>query len=349
MTLKQIADALGVSTVTVSKALNDKPDISEGTKRRIMKYAEEMGYSANSVARSLRTKKSQIIGAIVTNISNPFYAALLAEIEERLFEAGYSLIIVTTQMSSKRENDAVKMLVGKQVDGILVVPVAEYEGQQELFERLQTPYVVIGREIKDVDASSVVIDDIQCGYLGTRKLIESGCKKILFVNGAAGTISCDRRLRGYEKALKEAGIRKCGELIQHVGEFTPNAVYDRMIQLINSGDVSFDGVITYNDNYAFHVLHALGDMGIKVPEEVSVISIDGAALCEACTPQLSSVSLPIQEIGMQACEIILEKINRKALSSEEGGSDVIIHKMVQPYIVDRKTIKMRGVSYEAEK
>lgn len=342
MTMKEIANALNVSTVTVSKALNDKPDISVKTKRRVLKYAEAVGYSTNGIARSLRTKKTNTLGAIITNIRSPLYSSVLAEIEKTLYEHGYSLIIVTTQLSSEREKNAVKMMLEKHVDGFIITPVAEYEGQTELFEKLKTPHVALGREVKNVKCNAVIVDDHKCGYMGARRLIDSGRKRILFLNGAAGTISCDQRQEGYEAALQEAGIPFDPELIRHITDFSPNAVYDEVIRLLKEKALSFDSILTYNDNYAFRTMHALIDMEVRVPEDVAVITIDGSDYCNNTSPQLSSVSIPIEEISRQACQILLEEIRTKneavAAGDDYSGPSEIIRRILKPVVVDRQTV-----------
>ena len=336
MTIKEIAGALNVSAITVSRALNDKPDINAETKRRILRYVDEVGYSTDHIAKSLRTKRTNTIGVITTNISDPFYAAILSVVEDILATRGYSLLIVSTRTNSERERTAVRTLISKQVDGFLIDPVDAYEGQKKLFEQIDIPFVTVGRENDALCADAVAVDGFQCGYMGTKRLIDAGCRKIVYLNGMSRTTICDRGEAGYLSALREAGLQHDCGMIQYVPDAPSNAAYDSISKLIDERKAAFDGMLIHNDACAVRAIQALLARGIRIPADVSLISIGGSMLCESCCPQLSSVSIPIEEIGKQACDLLLDRI-RNSPASGAAKRDAV-RKYIRPHITDRRTV-----------
>ena len=220
VTLKDIAAATGFSANTVSRALSDKPDISEETKEIIRKKAEEMGYIANALASFLRSGVSRNISIIVGDISNPHFSVMVKEMQMLLQKKGYNSIIFNTEEKPEMERQAVTVSISQNVDGIIICPTPGGEANIGLLRHYGKPFVLIGRRIKenpgDKKASYVICDDENSGYIATRCLLNKGHRRVLFLNGPKEISSAAERLAGYRRALKEAGVPYDGRLVHTV-------------------------------------------------------------------------------------------------------------------------------------
>lgn len=206
VTLKDIAQATGFSANTVSRALADKPDISEETKAVIREKASQMGYIANALASFLRSGVSRNIAILVGDISNPHFSVMVKEMQTLLQRRGYNSIIFNTEEKAAVEKQAITTSLSQNVDGIILCPAPGGEENIRFLQMHGKPFVMIGRHFTGEDASFVICDDVHGGYAAARYLLDRGHKDILFLNGPRGISSSAERLEGYRAALEEKGL-----------------------------------------------------------------------------------------------------------------------------------------------
>lgn len=312
MTLKDIAAATGYSANTVSKALADKPDISEETKGIIRKKAEEMGYIANALASFLRSGVSRNISIIVGDISNPHFSVMVKEMQMILQKKGYNSIIFNTEENPEMERQAVTVSISQNVDGIIICPVPGDEASIGLLRQYGKPFVLIGRRMGE-ETSYVICDDENSGYLAACYLMDMGHKEILFLNGPKGISSAEERLSGYRRALRERGIPYNSRLV-HTVSVTAGKETKRMRRIL-AGEQGYTAVLAFSDILAWQAVCILEEMGKKVPEDCSVIGFDDIRL--TYPRRLTSVSSSKTTMARKCTGILLKQLEGKADRKEQ--------------------------------
>lgn len=307
--LETIAREAGVSTVTVSRALNNKPDINKKTKQKILEVVQRLNYIPNQLARSLRTKQSKSLGIIVTDIGNSYYIPVIKGIENLAFSQGYSVVLATTKNECEHEKQAIKTLVEKRVDGLIITPVDESEEQAKTLIQTGIPFVAVARSF-NYDTNFVIVDDFKCGFIATEYLISKGHHRILYLNGPNISQSSKKRLAGYQAAINKYGLVFDKALHQSTRNYELNSAYEEMIKIIESG-IKFSAILCYNDVLAFGATKALNQKNFKIPQNVAVMGMDGVEFGECITPTLSTVKIPTEEMGRLACEVLLRKIKER--------------------------------------
>ncbi|WP_129408029.1 LacI family DNA-binding transcriptional regulator [Marinitoga lauensis] len=307
ITIKDIAKAANVSINTVSRALNDKPDINYKTKEKILKIAEELGYVKNITASSLRNRKTKTIGVLFKDITNPFFVEVLKGIEKATKENNYSLILMDIEKDYELEKKALNIMAEKRVDGILISPVRKGNNKFNKIMNLNIPYVIIGDHFEDMDADEIYADDLKGGYLATKHLIEKGKKDIVFLNVKNHNFVSQSRLLGYKKALNEAKIRVNNKMIFNINEDV-NDAYEKVLEIIKS-KLKFDSIFCFNDILAYGAIKALREEKMDIPEEIMVVGYDD--IIYSSIIDLTTIRIPKFELGYKAFYILLDKINHK--------------------------------------
>lgn len=317
ITLKQIAKAAGVSVNTVSRALNGKPDVNENTRQRVLEVAKRLGYVPNRSALSLKHQKTHIVGVIIEDNANPFWAEVLKGVESAAKVQGYHVILVNTSRNYQDEVEGIQMLLERRVDGILIAPNQEkYDDLIEL-KNLGVPFVIMGRHIKEFESLSIPMvysDEVKGGYMATKHLIERGCERIAFIGAQPYNTASIERCEGYKKALKEAGIEIDEDLVK-TGGIEIDGGYKSVMGLLEN-EIRFDGIFAYNDLMAFGVLKALKEAKMKVPDDVKVIGYDDIPYSSIITPTLTTMRIKKQMMGRAAFRILFESENRVILTTE---------------------------------
>ena len=310
VTLKDIAQATGFSANTVSRALADKPDISQETKEIIRARASEMGYIANALASFLRSGVSRNIAIIVGDISNPHFSVMVKEMQTMLQRKGYNSIIFNTEEKAALERQAITTSLSQNVDGIILCPAPGGEANRQLLFSHKKPVVLIGRHYMDstegegMDASYVVCDDVHGGYAATRYLLERGHRRILFLNGPRGISSSVQRLEGYQKAMKEAGEDCCRELVHSVPD-TPEVAIRKMKDIL-ANTTDYTAVLVFSDILAWQTVCILDRMGKSVPRDCSVVGFDNIKY--PYPVHLTSVSSSKTTMAKRCVEILLHEL-----------------------------------------
>ncbi len=313
VTIEDIAEEVGYSANTVSRALNDKSEIKQETKDLILKTAEEMGYRPNRVAQRMRAQKTGILGVVVANNANPFFSRVVKGIESAAADRGYNIILKDSDESPEKEEEAIKIMLSEQVDGLLISPVnSEKSNITKISEDL--PLVSFARHFKGLEIDFVLIDDLKGGYLATNHLIENGYQEIALLNGPLNELSAQERLEGYKKAITESGGEPDPELI-YDGVLTMDQGYRAGKKILDS-DRTPDAVHTFSDFVALGFMKAAEEASLRIPEDIGIVGFDDIPFCSYSRVPLSTVHVPIKEIGEEAVNILLDRIQNQ--SKEEG-------------------------------
>jgi LacI family transcriptional regulator len=309
VTLKDIAEKCGVSFNTVSRALNDKDDISEKTKKFINETATSMGYIRNSVASSLRSGYTKTITLIIGDISNPAFSIMGKKIEVALSQENYNMFIINTDEDPKTEYKAVISALSKNVDGIILCPTQKDSAAIDLLKQRNIPFILMARRFDDIKTDYVVCDDENGGFIATEHLIKLGHKDILFVNAPSFISSSRERFSGYRRALETYNIPFKEELVTSSPLGSPNSfdfIKNNILKTIN-----FSAVFTFNDVIAWQIIYALNKLGYRTPEDIEVVGFDDIQSDLLFPLFITSVSSSKTKMAKELVNGILKKIKEK--------------------------------------
>lgn len=308
VTIKDIARELGVSPSTVSRAIKDHPDISPATKAQVRELVEKLKYRPNTVALSLRSRKSYTIAIVVPEIVHHFFSSVISGIEEVAQEAGYNAMIFQSNESYEREVDILQTLITHQADGILVSVSKTSRKFGHLKEVMNEgiPLVFFDRACEEMDTDKVVVDDFTGAFNATEYLIRTGCMRIAHFGAPQHLQIGYQRKRGYISALEKNGIEpddrlmvKC-DTFEEALETTPEMM--RM-------DAPPDAIFAVNDLTATGVIRVLKQMRFRIPEDVSVIGFTDGLVATVSDPALTSVNQHGFEMGKTAMKMLLKRID----------------------------------------
>jgi len=311
VTLKHLAKLLKISVSTVNAALHDRSDISSATKRRVLQKARELNYRPNLVARSLVTRRTQVLGVLVPDLTRSFFAEVIKGIEQVASAANYYLLLCNTGEDPKREDVELEALLSKQVDG-LIVASAHPPGSPLVRKRLSqtgVPFVLVDRFFPN--AHFVGGDDAKIGYIATRHLLQQGYRRIAHLRGPKVSTAIGR-LQGYQKAIREAGVRVRDDYIVEAPYHEESGGLEGMRKLLRVSPQP-DAVFAASDPIAIGALEAIIKMGLRVPGEIGVVGVGNHRYGQYLRVPLSTVDQDRLTIGMRATSLLLELIEGKQL------------------------------------
>ncbi|WP_041082345.1 LacI family DNA-binding transcriptional regulator [Thermotoga profunda] len=316
VTIKDIAIRAGVSINTVSRALNNKPDISPQTKQKVLQAAKELGYIKDLNALSLKNGTTKTIGVVFEDSSNPFYAEVFKGIEYSAKKYDYQIILMNTERDYINEIQAVKTLIEKRVDGIIISPTQFDDEDIKHLTTLNYPFVILGVHFEDSQIDEVYSDDFKGGYLATKHLLEKGKRKILMINGYMYKSVAKMRYLGYVKALEEFGLQPYKMVEIEEGY---DSCFNKIIELKG---LEYDGIFCFNDVFAIAALKALRTLGKSVPKDVSVVGYDDIAYASFVHPTITTVRIDKFQEGTIAFELLYERLNQRREKPKQVILDV---------------------------
>jgi LacI family transcriptional regulator len=290
-TIHDVARRAGVGSMTVSRVINNSGYISPKTRERVEKAIAELGYMPNTVARSLRSRRTNTVALMVTDITNPFFTTLARGVEDAANQAGYTVIFCNTDESQAKEEQYLQVLLQKQVDGLLIVPAQSQAKAIRQIQKHGTPVVVLDRWIPEAEVDTVRCNSLDGAYQLTRYLLSLGHTQIAILSGAVGTSTADDRVTGYRQALAEAKIEMDEQYILR-GEFTQESGYRMTKQAVNL-PLRPTALIAANNFITIGAMKALQEMGLDVPEAIALAGFDDLP------PAM--VNFPIFHRGVSAC------------------------------------------------
>ena len=310
--MKDIAEDLGLSIVTISKVLRNHPDIADDTRERVLKRIKELDYQPNIMARSLVTGRSYLVGLVVPDLLHPFFAELAKSLSEAVGKHGYSTIISSSEEDPELEAREIQQLAGRRLDALVIASAGSDPQPFLRLDRLGVPYVLLDRELPGLSASFVGIDDEMAGRIATEHLIDQGCKNIAHIRGRENSTGI-KRFEGYRRALKSAGLPYSEALV--VSRTNVDINSERMgaeaMRLLLKQRPLLDGVFAHNDPLAIGAMEAIFEAGLRVPEDIAVIGCANLHYDHLLRVPLSSVDQNSQGIGERCAEILLGILESK--------------------------------------
>lgn len=311
VTIKDIATALRISPSTVSRALNDHPNISEETKKTVSAKAKEMKYQTNFIAAGLRTKKSNSIGILVPHITSSFFAMAIDGIQKIVSDNGYFTIICQSNENFQTEVDQIRSLLSCKVEGVILSLSSDTKNYEhlEMLEAYDTPFVFFDRIAPGFDMPTVEANDFAGGFQAVEHLIKRGRKRIAHLGGPGLLGISKSRYEGYMEALKTYDY----EINEDFVAFTkPEDDHGPMIEkMFADPKKGPDALFTFSDELAVEAILKLKSMGLNVPRDVSVVGFGNSNLCEIVEPHLTSVTHEPIEMGEAAADLLFKVIQNK--------------------------------------
>jgi LacI family transcriptional regulator len=333
-TLKQIAKELNVSVSTVSKALNDSPEISEQTKTKIKEYAKLKNYKPNVIGLNLKNRKTKTIGVIIPDILNSFFAKVFSGIEKVADERGYNVIMCISNESLEKEAHTLEMLSNGTIDGF-ILSVSEEAQKQNSYDHFKeiindgTPIVMFDRTAEGIDCDKVIVDDFDSALDSTQRLIDLGCKNIALLSSVDNLSVGKLRFEGYLKALEKNNIPVNNNLI-----IRTDSEDDLKIQMETVfANNTIDGIFALEENDSVAALRMGLKKGYKIPEELCIIGFaDGILASRRLSPSLTTVSQHGIEIGEEAAKLLIKRL--EDVSEEEPPYET---KIIKTVLKERET------------
>lgn len=322
MTISDIAKLSSVSKSAVSIVLNNKAGVSDKTRKKVLATIKKYNYNPNQIAQSLAAKETKSIGLIIKEIDNPYFSKVMKGVYDTCAELGYSALLASSELSTEKESEIITALLSKRVDGLIISPLqfenTNFKHISDLISE-KFPLVVLGK-ISNYLTNSVDIDHVKAAYDAVTELIELGHTKIAHFAGPSHSGHGQKRLEGYKKALFDNNIAVKDQYILPVEPYTLNG-YNVGKELFSKNGDGPTAVFCYNDLVAIGLINALLELGIRVPEDVSVVGFDNIDFGEYLRIPLTTVNMPAYEIGKAATKLLIKQITD---SSSPANENVIL-------------------------
>ena len=311
--LKKLASELNVSVSTVSKALNDSHEIGAGTKQKILEKARELGYKPNPYASYMRHQKSKTIAVIIPEMVNSFFLHVINGAESIAREKDYHLLIYITHEDAQKEISIVNHLQNGRVDGIIMSLSSTIKDYDHLTECINNniPIIFFDRICHEIETVKITTDDFTSGFIATEHLIQSGCRNIAYLSISENLSIDNKRMQGYLEALNKYDIDFDRSKIIRCGNDDKKNY--RLIKKLLSRPAKIDGIFSSVEKFALMTYNVCRDMGLKIPQDVKVISFSNLATADLLSPSLTTITQPAEEIGVAAASQLFKYLDRKKI------------------------------------
>src|SRR5690606_15972764 len=338
ITIKDIAKELDISSSTVSRALNDNPEISEETRQKVKAYADLYNYRPNMLAQRFRNNKTMVIGIIIPEIVHYFFSQIIGGVEKIANGRDYNVMICLSNESYEKEKLNIQMLANGSVDGILAsiaketLEIGDFDHFKELAD-YNIPLVLFDRVTDEISCDKVIVDDFGGGYNATKHLVDMGCKRIAILSTPDYVNVGALRTMGYRKALEESNMAIEEDLIFKVDDQLD--ITTQISSFMDHDKIKFDGILGVNEIYAAMALKIAREKGMDIPNDLAVVGFTDGLISLFSTPALSTIKQHGITIGEQAAELLLDRIqhnrNDKAFEQKVISTDLVIRKSSQKY------------------
>lgn len=311
VSINDVAKKAQVSISTVSRVMNEHPNVSAEKRKAVFQAVSDLNYIPNGLAQSLVTKSTNSVAILIADISNMFYSILVKSIEDVLNKQGYYTVIGNTEWDKAKEENYLKYLLQKQIDGFILASTSLEESYIEKLAKQRIPIVVLDREL-DIDIiDKIRVDDFKGAYLATEHLIERNYEKLVHFQGPLGIASAEDRKKGFLQCVKDYKVRDKDWRILS-GCFTEKCGIINMKKLLTEVKKNKRiGVFAANDAMALGGLKIIKENNLDCPEQVGIVGFDDVDIAEYAHPPLTTIKRPISEIGKIAANIILERLEKK--------------------------------------
>lgn len=317
-TMIEVAEAAGVSIATVSRVINGKGGVSKKLEERVLRAMKKLHYHPSLVARSLVSQRSMLVGIVIPILEHPAYSRMASAIERKLFEHNYRAIICNSEDDQMRETSYLEMLMRQRVDGIILNTSVRDTALLEELHSNKIPMVLFDRMLTEISCNQVFCDNSLGGYTGIKHLVELGHRRIAVVGAPLDTEPIQRRIRGTKEAIAEFGLEDDPTLlVTGDSERKLFAVgYEAAMRLL-ALDEKPTAIFALTEVAAVGVMHAAAEMGLSIPNDLSVLSYDDLPLAEYFIPPLTSIAQPFIEMGETAVNLLLDQIEDPSLPPQK--------------------------------
>lgn len=307
-----VAKAARVSVATVSALINGTATVSPGLTVRIEQAIRDIGYKRNAIARSLKMGTTHTIGLTVPHITNPFFTAVVSVIQQAFDRAGYAVMLCCTDEDLSNQDEQIRLLLDRMVDGLIVARVGDGAFVGEVLRTSRTPIVMLDRLCEGVDADSVVLDNRQAVIDAVAYLVSLGHSRIGYISGSFDISPMHERMTGYREALRAAGLPFDTELVRFADLHEADG-YNATMQLLSLHERP-TAIFSANNPMVIGAMKAIRDIGLSCPDDISVACFDDFPWSDVFSPQITTVAQPVQAIGEQAAKLLLDRLggNRDA-------------------------------------
>jgi LacI family transcriptional regulator len=327
VTIADVAKQAGVSTMTVSRVLNGRGEISEETRERVQSVIDRLSYRPSSLARNLKTQRTHTIGLIVPDITNPFFPEIVRGAEDIAAEEGFAVILCNTVRNPERERKALILLEDKRVDGLILCSSGLPDDELIPLLKQQSAVVVFDRVLDKAVAGTVKIDDVYGAISATNHLLQIGRQRLAFLAGPGYYLGSEQRRYGFRVALETRGFKPDPELEVACEPDETGGL--EATKLLLEKDPTIDGIFCFNDLVALGALRACSELGIKVPEQIAIVGFDDIRLASLTTPQLSTLQVDKLKLGQVMVQMLLERMRDAATARSEY--------LIRPHLVVRQS------------
>ena len=329
--MKDIARRTGLGLATISSYFNGG-NVREKNRIKIEEAIEELHYEVNEVARGLKTNATRTIGVVIPELNNTFCAEIITGMEDVLRSHGYATIVCDCRTDKKLEREAVEFLIRRRVDGIINMPVDEEGNHLKRFQKMGKPIVLIDRKIQGIDCDSVLVDNKKAAEDAVRYFIGRGHRNIGIIGGPEEVCTAQERMAGYYKALESAGIPVRESLIWH-GDYTIQGGVRGLEELVQNNP-EMTAVFVTNYEMTMGAMIGVNELGIRIPEQLSMIGFDNLQFARACNPKLTIVAQPTDGIAREVAKVMLNHLENAGetsgeLFSEKLETEIIAGKSVR--------------------
>lgn len=321
ISLSDIALSLGVSKTLVSMVLNNRANekgISKETQKRVWEKIKEMNYKPNMMARGLRLGRSNIIGLIVSDIANPFYARIARFVENYLEPKGYNIMICSTDEDIEKEIRLTRMLKDRQIDGLIISSSQKNSREFKAMMEEKYPFVLIDRIMSDMKTNSVAVDNFRGAYDAIFHLIKQGYKSIAaFAVSPLHVSTINDRIEGYLRCVKDNGLTYGKKLLVEIPFADVKNSVKYQLSNVLYGKEKVEAIFAVNNNIAITCLEMLNEMKVRIPEDIGFLCFDDLEIFKFSRPSITAVSQPIEEICRNAVDILIDDIKNKDKVTEK--------------------------------
>ena len=306
-TLHDVARAAGVSIATVSATINNSAYVSPELQERVRRAIRELGYHPDGIARSLKKRSTQSLGLIISDITNPFFTALVRGIEDAANARGYALILCNTDERLEKERAYIRLLRTRRVDGLIMAPAGAPDDYRGFSAEVNTPLVFIDRRIPAVPADAVIVDNVAGARQVVQHILQLGHRRIGAITGLPHISTTHERIQGYRQALESAGVPLDPALM--LGGNSRLEGGFRAAHELLSRDKRPTAIFATNNLMAIGLMRAVAERGLRCPEDISVACFDDFEWASVFHPRLTTVAQPIYDMGMKAAELLFARLD----------------------------------------
>ncbi len=316
VTIKDVARKAGVSPATASRVAGNYGYVSKAIRQKVLAAVQELGYRPNTVARSMVTKSTRILGLVVTDITNPFFAHLVRSVEDVTWEAGYTLFLANTDENAQREEAILQTILERQVDGVILVPSTSQSTPHLVhFIQQDIPLVLLDRNVKGLAVDAVMVDNENGAYQAVTHLIRLGHRRIGMVIDNLDISTNAERLAGYRRAFREADLTVEEQLIQSC-QFTEQSAFYLATEMVNHPQRP-TALFTANNFMTLGIIHAAREANLRIPEDIALVGFDDMEWTAFSPLQITAVAQPVQELGNVAAKRLLMRLEGDQTSPME--------------------------------